>query len=99
MSLTIKDDSMTKVILYQVLNALMAGVAIVVEGLVIIKEEEVILEITCHLVEAAGIIKEEVMEVVPVEEVCVKMIELYFFSKIFLFFILKSIHLYNFFLF
>lgn len=79
MRLTIKDDSMTRVILYQVLNALMAEVALMVEGLVIIKEEEVILEITCHLVEAVYIIK-EVMEVVPVEEVRVKMIELYFLN-------------------
>lgn len=80
MSLTTKDDSMTRVILHQVLNALMAEVAIMVEGLVIIKEEEVILEITCHLVEAVDIIKEEVMEVVPVEEVRVKMIKLYFLN-------------------
>lgn len=80
MSLTIKDDSMTRVMLYQVLNALMVGVAMVVEGLVIIKEEEIILEITCHLVEAADIIKEEVMEVVPVEEeVRVKMIKFKYF--------------------
>lgn len=71
MSLIIKDDSTTKVMLNQILNAFIAGVAIVVEGLLIIKEEEVILEIICHSVEAADIIK----EVVPVEEVCIKIIE------------------------